>query len=161
MKLNKTFLTFYLSQVVKVVLVSNPFVVSVYTVRLVGDVPYILPLTKVELSLEKLWDRNKHLNVFYCNTSNKTQSCCFCLVSVFHSSIACNVPYALYCSKPLLKINVFPLKCAFHLFQETPVPILICFLLFWPSVFSLSVLRSNDHLLKSVDALSADKSWRW
>lgn len=49
----------YLTKVVKVVLVSDPFIVGLETVWLVGDVPYILSLAHKEFSLEKLNEKNK------------------------------------------------------------------------------------------------------
>lgn len=50
-------LTAYLPKVIKVVLVSDPFVVSVDAIWLVGDIPCILPLTHKELSFEELWKK--------------------------------------------------------------------------------------------------------
>lgn len=43
-----------LSKVVKVVLVSDPFVAGQQAVGLVGDVAHIFPLTNEKLSLEEL-----------------------------------------------------------------------------------------------------------
>lgn len=44
----------YLPKVIKVVLVPDPFVVSLEAIRLVGDVLSILPMTHKELSFEEL-----------------------------------------------------------------------------------------------------------
>lgn len=44
----------YLPKVIKVVLVPDPFVVSLEAIRLVGDVPRILPMAHKELSFEEL-----------------------------------------------------------------------------------------------------------
>lgn len=47
-------LTWYLNQVVEVVLPSDPAIVGLQTVRLVGDVFYVRTFTVVELPLEQL-----------------------------------------------------------------------------------------------------------
>lgn len=49
----------HLSQVVKVVLVSDPLVVGLHTVRPVGNVSYVFSLTNKELSLEELVRKKK------------------------------------------------------------------------------------------------------
>lgn len=49
----------HLSQVVKVVLVSDPLVVGLHTVRPVGNVSYVFSLTNKELSLEELMRKKK------------------------------------------------------------------------------------------------------
>lgn len=45
----------YLSQVVKVVLSPNPFVVCLKTIRLIGDVFGVATFTMVKLSFEELY----------------------------------------------------------------------------------------------------------
>lgn len=57
----------YLSQVVKVVLVSDPLIVGLQAVWLIGDVPDILSLTNEEFSLEKL--RRKHTHTYIWTTT--------------------------------------------------------------------------------------------
>lgn len=47
-------LTWHLNQVVEVVLPSDPAIVGLQTVRLVGDVFYVHTFTVVELPLEQL-----------------------------------------------------------------------------------------------------------
>lgn len=52
----------YLPQVIKVVLVPDPFVASLEAIRLVGDVLCILPLTHKELSFEELWGKSSFIS---------------------------------------------------------------------------------------------------
>ncbi len=52
----------YLPQVIKVVLVPDPSVVSLEAIRLVGDVLRILPLTYKELSFEELWGKSNFIS---------------------------------------------------------------------------------------------------
>lgn len=60
-------LSAHLSQVVEVVLVSDPLVVGLQTVGLVGDVPNILSLTNKELPLEELGRETRTRPAFYPN----------------------------------------------------------------------------------------------
>lgn len=54
----------HLSQVIKVVLVSDPLVVGLHTVWPVGNVSYVFSLTNKELSLEELMRKKKNRNAF-------------------------------------------------------------------------------------------------
>lgn len=58
-------LSAYLSKVIKVVLVSDPFVVCQEAIWLVGDVPRIFPMTHKELSLEKLEKTSTRQHITY------------------------------------------------------------------------------------------------
>lgn len=52
----------YLTQIIKVVLVPDPSIVSLEAIRLVGDVPRFLPLTYKELSFEELWGKSNFIS---------------------------------------------------------------------------------------------------
>lgn len=51
----------YLPQVVKIILVMNPFVFSQKTVRLIGDILDIQPNTIIELPFEELKHKHRYL----------------------------------------------------------------------------------------------------